>query len=223
MPINLSQRLVCLPKFSIKGNYIKQLNNIYHILSCFVTGFLVGVQVFYVRNNLSGYGIYHTVLILNSILSTIGFISYFFMNLIQGTNFINLISKIQDTMRIFQYATNNSTITALENWVHVYIIIVVHFLIILGHFTFLRLMWDVSHFFLLISMMYFDIDMVNAIRMMKLLTIQLHMWFFEAETVCKMEINRNGSNGEWTNILEIYTNILDAFKIYGSVFQVQVQ
>ncbi|KAL0812093.1 hypothetical protein ABMA28_009477 [Loxostege sticticalis] len=57
---------------------------------------------------------------------------------------------------------------------------------------------------------------------MKLLTIQLHMWFFEAETVCKMEINRNGSNGEWTNILEIYTNILDAFKIYGNVFQVQI-
>ncbi|XP_028164809.1 uncharacterized protein LOC114355958 [Ostrinia furnacalis] len=54
---------------------------------------------------------------------------------------------------------------------------------------------------------------------MKFLKIQIRTWIYETNTTCELA---EVESTKWKELLEIYTNVLEAFDIYIRVYQIQI-
>ena len=221
-PLNFLLLLLFSSKYTIQDNYITPNGKKRHILSFLSVCFVIVVTVYDLYIDLMA----HNFLLLISInfmyvYYSFGMILVFILNFVHSENNMLLIRSFQIIHRSLDFSKSvRSFVTC--NWISV-----IH---MFGLNTFIFVSFYASFrpviFILLRNLLYitFDANILYAIHVLILLTKHVNEWIKKILTMKDEQETDQVINSEpyCKELFSIYQNILEAYKLYKTIFQALV-
>ena len=219
-PINMMQAVFFCAKYKIRGNMITKNSIFYNIMSVLSTFTFTCCCYFFTlgfsfSDDVTGFQyIQHWARIYVYLVLVTGNLLNCWNNIIQQNNNIVFIKKIQ---AVFTNLNINDHFKRFicSNWMNVLIVNFYHFAwMIFSYFvidfmgfgfTFTNQIWITL-----------DVNILYATRIMKLLTKPLKSWVKNVKMSGLVEISE--IDGYWETMFEVYLEILEAYKLFGIVF-----
>ena len=222
-PLNLMQNILLCPKYRIKNNFIHP-NNLTSIVLTLCGGALsISLMCYriYVYFTFDVVKIYWKLLSISSyadlLLYCFGFIVNYVANVRQTKRNMAFVLKIQDVHR-FLNEKSYSKRFIIGNWFN--------FILIWGFYIYISI-HIVCHFhlsvlvlFICLTFMCFDINVVYATRILKLLSDKVHIWNIYTQRLVQMD--HRDKEVYCKRMFQTYVDILESYKIYRSSFQQMV-
>lgn len=227
-PLNFMFSCFVLSKYKISHNFITPNNFKYHMKSLlgFAAIVLLHTYPFASRNltnvTLSEFVYWATISIL--LFRVISFLITYTLNTINGLNNVQLIIKIQQAHQIISMPENVLKKYAIWNWIYV-IIKFPFFTLVFVIFIFFMELLNTCKILYVISVMFFDCNIIYACRLMKLIRIEMIYLIKKIEKLSRINSQRKLSRHENINckkIIQAYLDLLSAFDIFKKLFHFPV-
>lgn len=221
-PLNLMQKIIFLPQYSIRDNFITPNNSISNSYTiCVTISFIIitfyRIYLMYIMHTISKNSSYLRlfVFIFDLFFYALGFIIHAFVCISQtkiNTDFVLTIQEVHNSLYNTKYDYKKFM---YMNWVYVFLLFM--FYISSSLYTFLifkevSIMQVVAFFFLIC----FDAYMVCAIRLMTLLKDELDRWNKEV-------LNSSSKDDDTCKMLfQCYANILECYDRYRHSYRIVV-
>lgn len=223
-PLNMLQQVFFLSKYVIKDNFITSNGHIYNLMS-FLAAIsylsLVVMKAIYYILRLPDPKIY-LLFILEVIIMATGLITNVIINVKQSENNVRLVLTLQKILRK-QMSENIEQEWKIMNLVSVGIILVTYILFYLNFFI---AYYQNNPFYEVLVpalILIFDMNMIYAANMAKIIAKQLDLWIIELKLYCtEKDLNdevETDAEFHCIRLLSIYEEILLAYKIYKTVFK----
>ncbi|PZC77061.1 hypothetical protein B5X24_HaOG200710 [Helicoverpa armigera] len=216
-PLNLMYILFGCAKYKIHDNKISPNSVIYNTISSITAIFIFCISFYFMIGtfslNFNGYiYINHLGKIYTYILLIVGCLSDLYTNIFQKSNYISFVMNIQNIYR----SLNISGIFRsyiFPNWVSVIALNCFHFTWMFYTFYAFQSL-DHSFVFASYYCIVFDMNIVYAIRIMRLINKSLKYWLEDVEMS-----GRFVTESYWNKMFETYIEILKTYQIIESTFQ----
>lgn len=223
------QSCFVLSRYKISHNFITPNSFVYHMISLLGLVIVMLIHTFsFVMNhftNLESSELVYWTLIFNFLFRMTSFLITYILNTTNGLNSIDMIIKIQEAHQIITTPENILKKYTFWNWIHVIIKFPSYTLIFMIFVYFVELL-NISKMLYVISVMYFDCNIIYASRLMKLLRIEM---------ICLKENLKKSSepNTQRKNvsrnkklcckkITQAYLDLLSVFDIFKKIFSFPV-
>ncbi|PZC77062.1 hypothetical protein B5X24_HaOG200711 [Helicoverpa armigera] len=223
LPLNLMQNIMFYPKYSIFNNCIVPNS----VLSKVVA--LCSTMAFVLIHLYRSYNLYYNQMIrefvnilyitsyFDIILSCIGFAINFIVSIYQTENNVLFILKFQKVHR-FLNDKNLFNRFVFMNWL--ILVLLFSFVIFIMSSFFLYMEVPLPDFFCGLAAFCFDINIIYALRLIKLLEDKVKLWNFEAQHL--LQIYHSNIESHCQRMFEAYFNILECYNLYKYSFQLMV-
>ena len=224
LPLNLMHNILMCPKYRIKDDSIYP--NTLAVKLIGLCGTIVAISSFLYRAYALFVGKtirkYISLTFINAVVDVLlyscGFTINYVINVLQTKRNISFVLKFQDVHRFLnKKKTFNCFI--IRNWVSVIFVMSFNIFIVTFFYTIMHL----ASFYLFCGMaiLCFDVNIMNAIMLIKLLSEKVKLWNFQAVNCQKT--GHSGSDYYYCNkMFEVYVNILECFDIYRNTYQQMV-
>ena len=223
LPLTLTQTVVLSPKFRIKNNVLTPNNGFYKLL--LFCGTVLPVSLYcYRMSDLSHDKVVEWRIISmqkiavywDAIFDCTGFIFNFFIHLVLSKKNVSLVLTIQKIHRVLNGDDNFQKFTR-NNWISMIVVISV-FILFFIYNRVLHANLPLYVFITASSPIVFDIDLILAIRYIKLLEVHVVLWNHQILNQCFDHQNETCRK----RLFEVYFQILESYNIYKQIFQVMV-
>ncbi|XP_037298940.1 uncharacterized protein LOC119190675 [Manduca sexta] len=219
-PLNLIQNIYCAPKYRIKDNFIIP-NGIYENLISFSA--VLALLIICVSNiafsscpiKILSADLICISDVLNEVISLMGFIINSWVSITQSNNNVQLLLLLQTNHRLMEFAERDVSLLKISNWIKV----IALYSCSLGVYTSLHMYFHIPYIhtvFFDVIVLCFDMNMVYAIFIMKLIVKNLIHWHKEIQ---KPE---NALILYKDRMFHLYMNIMLAYKLFKKAFQLLV-
>ena len=218
LPIQCLQHLFFVSTFSIEYNCIRPHRILYHIFSFIGT---LGFISFHVSNFLTSNsdGQINPFLVifirLNVIMLVIPFICFYFAKIIQRTEHIIVILKIQKAFRIINYKKYKKS--TMKTWNGVSRHLVSYIITV----ALIRNLVIAIYFY---SLIYFDVNLTYGVFYIVLIRDGMIAWISEVEYYSKLslELEEAKISEKCKRLFEAYVSLLEAYDIFKKIFKITV-
>lgn len=148
------------------------------------------------------------------LVSGTGYIVFYLHNFFSSTTHVRMIVMIQKSFRLIHFHKYKNII--IDNWSYIVRHFIPYFILI-----FLKVSIPVIIYFF--SLVYFEVYIYYGVCLSKLLRGGIRAWMSELQyhTRVSLNINNKGEN-TWKILFQVYKDLMEAFSIFKSVFQVPV-
>lgn len=215
-PLNLIQSIYFYPKYRIRDNFITSNSYATKLLAFFVTIGYIIIPFYQMVVRITGHtsiiGIKKVFIVPDYFAfanSVFGFGINFLSCVLLSNSNISLVLRLQEAYRILICSKSKLKTLIIYNWISIIallatdVIISVSFLYVLNNLS----LFNVFPYFIYMS---FDFNIIYAICMSRMLSKTIVMWNLRVsgeDELC------------WKKMSNAYMNILEAYALYGKVFQ----
>ncbi|PZC77066.1 hypothetical protein B5X24_HaOG200716 [Helicoverpa armigera] len=225
-PLNLMQAIVICSKYRISDNKIKPHSRLYNWLGfTLVIAFrILSIHKLLTSNYPSNVSrlvaFLYMINIFDFVFNAIGFFLNSYVNIIHRYNNVWLVLKLQHIHRILNINSKNLQMLIIYNWISaisIYIVFIMYMCYISLFFPVFSVFGTIVTF----STISFDINVIHALLLIKLLRQTLRMWILK---LLDLKNTDTVSNDEslWTQMFDAYKNILDVYKMIEKLFKLMV-
>lgn len=227
LPLNICYYIYLSPKYLILDNFITPNNsvmNLMNILSCLSMSMVYAYRI--VTWSFGGIELNSSIsfaMMIDWCFFSIGFVINSISNIANSEKNVRMLVKLHTIYSIKRDKNLIKWNTRL-NWIYFigvvtfYVTIIIYSLYVYG----LSLALEIIHTFIL---MYFDLNVVYDIRLITIIRHELESWvsavnsdhgnYLDSST---NEESRS-ADSNWIKMFDVYTHILEAYKIYTEVVQ----
>ncbi|PZC77064.1 hypothetical protein B5X24_HaOG200713 [Helicoverpa armigera] len=226
-PLNFMQAVFFLSKYSIRNNLIKPNSLIYDLISvtCLLMFRIVSIYRIIIFSFASKWTpllqFLYVSQILDSIFYSVGFLLNNYINIVYSKINIGLVLKLQFVHKVLNINRHKLRPLIIYNWI--FAISVYSYFIIFNLYMWLKFP-NPSYYALILvfSALAFDINIVYALLLIKLLTQMLRIWLVEIQELTN--VGMSGSDESyWNKMFDVYKNILEAYKTVEELFKLLVR
>lgn len=225
LPLNYMQSCFVLSKYKISHNFITPNGLVYHMISFLG---LIAVMLLHtcplIMKKITSLKMSEMVLlgsIFNLVFHNTSYVVIYILNAINGLDNIKLIIKIQGAHQIISMPEKVLKKYTIWNWLHV-IIKYPSYTIILSLFVYFMELCNIYKISYIISIMYFDCNIIYSSRLMKLLTIEMNYLKERIKINPKQENGSRHTKLNYKKITQAYLDLLSAFDRFKKVFRFTV-
>lgn len=218
-PLNLIQAFFLCSKYTIRDNFITSNSYLYNFIGLFSTLIFRSIGLYNMFSNQwydSKLFIYWSS-ICDFVFYSMGYFLNNYTNITQGDNNVLLVLKIQQICRVLKINGKNLRNMVIYNWISVISLnSFLIFLILYINYTVCPHI-KIIHIMATFVTMSFDMNIVYALLVMKLLTKTLGIWIEDVRS----SANREDSEREsyWKTMFNVYLNIQEAYNLIEETFR----
>ena len=220
LPLNILQNIFFYPKYRIKDNFINPnsfSSKLVSMLGMIAFSFLFLYRVFEIHHNKiirTKANIVYLSSYFDFISNSLGFILNYTINVVFTKRNVSFVLKIQDVHRFLKDETYVRHFVKW-NWISGFLIFFIY--IFLDMCCCLLIQVPLIDIFCCLSLMSFDLNIVYAVRFIKLLSHKVDLWIIHAQYLQQMGASEN--KAYCRRMFQAYVNILECYDIYRSSFQ----
>lgn len=221
LPLKILQNIMFCPKYAIKSDFITPNDCVNNLVSLFAT--VVFISAFINRfYNIWCFGINRTVAIYFSyvfdiIYYCIGYSINFVSTYIYSTNEVEFVLTFQKIHRLLN-DKHSFEHCIIFNWIYTLSVICSY----IFYFIYFSLQTKIPYYELItITLLFFDFNMIFAIRFIKLLESKLVVW--NIQCVSSLDIDSTHTKLKDEDMFQAFVNILKCYKIYKVIYQYRVR
>ncbi|PZC77065.1 hypothetical protein B5X24_HaOG200715 [Helicoverpa armigera] len=219
-PLNLMQNMMFFPKYSIYNNNIRSNSLLSNFVSLCTTIAVISLHLYrsyklYSDNIIREFiNILYITSYFDIILTCIGFTINFIVSVYQSKNNVLFILKLQK-VHTFLNGEQQFKRFMYRNWMF----LVFEFL----YFTFglcffcVKLNLPKYDYFCSLTALCFDVNLVYAIRMIKLLSDKVELWNIEAQKL--LQLNYVDIESHCQKMFDAYVHILECYDLFQCSYQ----
>lgn len=214
-PFQFMKHMFFISSFSVSNNCIRAQSMSYYIVS------LIGTLVFVIFHSLTYFNVeyfgYYSLFLkyfskFNSLFLLTSFITFYFINIVQSKDNVQLILKIQKAFKIINY--KNYKIFTICNWITILLQYVTFF-------VWASLLSNFRNAYFFYTLIYFEVNVTYAICVISLIRDGMVTWISEVEYYAKLslELEEEIYSNNLKNLFQAYIDLLEAFNIFQRIFQ----
>lgn len=219
-PLNVIEIFFFCRKYKICNGRITPNSTLYSIISVIFTFVLLIFCGYYMfgssfTNQLKGFEYFvHCCKLIFYCFLFISFLLNCFINIFHGNRIICFILKLQNVYKILKMFANVKSLT-FSNWCYIVVLHAYHcFWILSSYICFVN--QDAGYYIISYFWAILDTHLLYAFRLMKLLILPL-------ENLVKIiKLTRFDEEESLTNMLEMYKDLLEAYRIFEEAFEILV-
>ncbi|XP_075985577.1 uncharacterized protein LOC142982778, partial [Anticarsia gemmatalis] len=155
------------------------------------------------------------MIILNAVLYASAFLLFYILNVIQSRQHVEMILHIQKAFRIVDYKNYKKYISV--KWGYILRNSGAYFMFLIAKLD----IFVATYFF---SLVYFDVNLTYARTITDLIIGGLSAWKSELQYHTKRCLELNVDEEEiWKDLWQAYSDLMEAFNIFKTVFQISVR
>lgn len=224
LPLNLMQNVVCFPKYRIKHDIITPNSLFSNLVSIIAVVVAISVftysitSVYFTQDYSESTAFLYGSCLYDFLFYLLGFSINFVIGVVQTIKSINFVLTFQEVHRYLNCETSFNRFI-IWNWIIVIFALCGHFVVVTV-FCKLSCIPCISIFACYMSIA-FDVNMLYAIRIIKLLESKLILWSihvinFEVSENTHRESDSKKSFRAYVDLLECYSIHKDCFQLYVS-------
>ncbi|PZC77058.1 hypothetical protein B5X24_HaOG200707 [Helicoverpa armigera] len=226
-PLNLMQAPFFLSKYTIRNNCIKPNSIIYNLMAVIsmlifriVNVYKIVVFPFVTKVNSSVTLFLYVSQILDTVFYTVGFVLNNYLNIVYSRINIGLVLKLQFVHRVLNINRRNLKSLIIYNWI--FVVSLYSYFIFIGIFSWITYPFITLYsYILVVSALSFDMNIVYALRLIKLLTQLLRFWLMEIQELRNLGVCRSDES-YWMKMFDVFKNIVEAYKTIQDLFSLTV-